>query len=83
MDRQTQVTRIKNGAKILFWLGFLFFFVYSFLAIIDFDSIADPRRQENFIVTITALANPIFFDDKTSREVAALSLQKSLRGSLR
>jgi phosphonate transport system permease protein len=70
MDKQLEVARIKNGTKILFWLGILVFFIYSFQTIIDLDEIAHPRRQESFIRILTALSNPNFFEVETSRQVA-------------
>lgn len=71
MDRQKESTKFKNGIKILFWLVFLAFFVYSFQTIMDFEHIAHPRRQESVIRILTALSKPDFSDDENNRRVAA------------
>jgi phosphonate transport system permease protein len=71
MDKPKEVARFKNGIQILFWLGFLGFFIYSFQAIMDFEGIAHPRRQESFIRMLTALSKPNFLEGETYRDVAA------------
>ena len=70
MDKQKDVTKIKNGIMILFWLIFLAFFIYSFQTIIDFEGITNPRRQESIIRVFTALSKPNFLEGETSRQVA-------------
>ncbi len=71
MDKPKESDKFKNWIVILFWLGFLAFFVYSFQTIMDFKGIAHPRRQEAFIRILTALSKPNLFEGETSRQVAA------------
>jgi phosphonate transport system permease protein len=68
MGKQKEGTNIKNGIKILFWLIFLAFFVYSFQTIMDFEGITNPRRQESLIRMLTALAKPNLFEGEASRQ---------------
>ena len=70
MDKLKDVTKFKNIVKILFWLIFLVFFIYSFQSIMDFEGVTNPRRQESFIRILTALSKPNFFEGETSRQVA-------------
>ena len=70
MDRQKESTKIKNGIKILLWLIFLTFFIYSFQTIMDFEGITNPHRQENFIRVLTAFSKPNFLEGEISRHVA-------------
>lgn len=62
MEKQQKITVIKNGAKILFWVGFLLFFVYSFQTIVDWEW--NPRRQERLIRILAAFLNPNLFEEK-------------------
>jgi phosphonate transport system permease protein len=62
---------MKNGIKILFWLAFGVFFVYSFQTIMDFEAVTNPRRHESLIRVLTALSKPNFFDGDISHNVAA------------
>ncbi|HEY9710369.1 MAG TPA: hypothetical protein V6D48_19335 [Oculatellaceae cyanobacterium] len=66
---QKDIVRVKDGIQILFWLGFLSFFIYSFLTIMNFEDIAHPRRQESVIRILTALSQPNFIEGETSRQV--------------
>ena len=70
MDKQREGARIKNGIKILFWLGLLAFFVYSLRTTMEFTRIAAPRAQERFIHDLTALSKPDFSDGEINRIVA-------------
>ncbi len=70
MDKLKDVTKFKNIAKILYWLIFLVFFIYSFQSIMDFEGATNPRRQESFIRMLTALSKPNFVEGETSRQVA-------------
>jgi ABC-type phosphate/phosphonate transport system permease subunit len=70
MDKLKDVTKFKNIAKILFWLVFLVFFIYSFQSIMDFEEVTNPHRQESFIRILTALSKPNFVESETSRQVA-------------
>ena len=70
MDKYTESTKMRNGIKILFWLIFFAFFIYSFQNIMDFEEISNSRRQESFIRVLTALSKPNFLEGETSREVA-------------
>lgn len=70
MDKPKEVARVKHGIEILFWLGFLAFFVYSFQTIMDFEGIAHPRRQETVIRILTALSQPNFSEGEIYRDVA-------------
>lgn len=69
MDMQKEVARVRDGIKILFWLGFLSFFIYSSQTILDFQDIAHPRRQESVIRILTALSKPNFIEGEISRQV--------------
>ncbi len=71
MDKQNEVAKFKNGIKVLFWLGLLAFFIYSFQTIMSFEDIAHPRRQESFIRILTALSKPDFSDNESNRQAAA------------
>jgi phosphonate transport system permease protein len=62
MEKQQKITVIKNGAKVLLWVGFLLFFIYSFQATVDWEW--DSRRQERLIRILTAFLNPNLFEDK-------------------
>lgn len=62
MESHQKITIIKNGAKVLFWLGFLLFFAYSFQTIVDWEW--NPRRQKTLIRILTAFLNPNLFEDK-------------------
>lgn len=63
MDKQGQKTiTTSNIGKILIWLGFLIFFIYSYQAIMDWESLANPSRQRAFIRILTALAQPNLFE---------------------
>jgi ABC-type phosphate/phosphonate transport system permease subunit len=62
MEKQQKITVIKNGAKVLVVLAFLFFFVYSFQSIVDWEW--NPRRQERLIRILTAFLNPNLFEGK-------------------
>jgi phosphonate transport system permease protein len=62
MEKQQKITLIKNGAKILFWVGFLLFFAYSSQSIVDWEW--NPRRQERLIRILTAFLNPNLFEGK-------------------
>jgi phosphonate transport system permease protein len=70
MDMPKEVARINNGARILLWLGFLVFFVYSFQTIIDLDGITHPRRHEAFIRMLTGFSTPDFSEGEMIRQVA-------------
>jgi phosphonate transport system permease protein len=70
MDKQQEVARIYNGMKILFWLGFFVFFVYSFQTIMDLEKIANHQRQESFFRVLMALLQPNIFKGETSHQVA-------------
>ena len=70
MDKLKDVIKFKNIAKILFWLIFLVFFIYSFQSIMDFEGATNPRHQEGFIRILTALSKPNFVEGETSRQVA-------------
>ena len=70
MDKLKENTKIRNGIKILFWLIFSAFFLYSFQNIIDFEEIKNSHRQESFIRVLTALSKPNFLEGETNREVA-------------
>ena len=82
MAKQREDTRVKNGIKILFWFGFLAFFVYSFQSIMDFEGLANPRRQEAFTRILTTLSKPNFFEGETSRQVAVQMWETILIGFL-
>jgi phosphonate transport system permease protein len=69
MDMQKEVARVKDGIKILFWLGFLAFFIYSFQIIMDFENMAHPRRQESVVRILTALSKPNFIEAEISHQV--------------
>jgi len=70
MDKLKESAIFRNGIKILFWLMFLTFFIYSFQSVINFEEISNSRRQESFIRVLTALSKPNLFEDEISREVA-------------
>jgi phosphonate transport system permease protein len=70
MDMKKEVVRVKDGIQILFWLGFLSFFIYSFQTIMDFEGIANPHRQESVIRILTALSQPNFLEGEISHDVA-------------
>jgi ABC-type phosphate/phosphonate transport system permease subunit len=71
MAKQQEVARTGNWAKVLFWLGFLVFFAYSFQAIMHLGEVADPLRQRRLVRILAALSKPSVFEAETSREVAA------------
>jgi hypothetical protein len=48
MDKRQEGNRNQRVVKILFWLGFLTFFAYSFWTTLDFGDLSHPRRQEAF-----------------------------------
>jgi phosphonate transport system permease protein len=62
MEKQQKIAIIKNGAKILFWVGCLLFFIYSFQATVDLEW--TPHRQERLIRILAAFLNPNLFEDK-------------------
>lgn len=71
MQRQNQrIATVRNGGKILIWLGIVIFFVYSYQAIIDLENISHPRRQESFARILTALSKPNLFESEISHQVA-------------
>lgn len=70
MDNLKESTNFRNGIKILFWLIFLAFFIYSFQNIINFDEISNARRQESFIRILSALSKPNFLEDDIIHQVA-------------
>jgi len=70
MDKQREAARTRNVAQILFWLGFLIFFAYSFRTIMDLEGIAHPRRLRGLIRVLTALSKPNLSEVETSRQVA-------------
>jgi phosphonate transport system permease protein len=70
MDKQKENTKFTSWIKILFWSGFLVFFIWSFQNIMDFENVTNSRRQESFTRVLTALSKPNFFEGETSREVA-------------
>lgn len=70
MDTQQEKTKIQNWMKILFWLGVLVLFAYSFQTIMNLEEIAHPGRQVAFIRILTALSKPNIMDGETSRQVA-------------
>ena len=61
---------MKHTMKILFWLFILAFSLYSLLTIIDFERIADIRRQERLMRVLAAFAQPNFQEGETTRQVA-------------
>jgi ABC-type phosphate/phosphonate transport system permease subunit len=69
MDKLKDVTKYKSVAKILFWLIFLVFFVYSFQSTMNFEGATNPRRQESLIRILTALSKPNFLEGEVSRQV--------------
>ncbi|MAT42456.1 MAG: hypothetical protein CL609_08955 [Anaerolineaceae bacterium] len=71
MDKKIAGTKIKNGLKILFWLGLFVFFVYSFQKIINLESLTNPVRQKGFVHVLTALSKPNLFDPEITSVVAA------------
>lgn len=56
------MTKVKAGVKILIWLGFSAFFIYSYQSIMDLEDLGNPRRQENMIRVLTALSKPNLFE---------------------
>ena len=70
MDMQQETTNFQNWMKILFWLVCLVFFAYSFITIMDLETIAHPGRQEHFIRILSALSKPNLFNGETIRQVA-------------
>ena len=69
MDKQKNIASVRNGIKILFWLVFIAFFIYSFRTIMDFESVTNPHRQKMIIRILTALSRPNFLDGKTFNTV--------------
>lgn len=70
MNTHKDMTTMKHTLKISFWLIILAFSLYSLLTIIDFERIADIRRQERLIGVLAAFAKPNFQDGETTRQVA-------------
>jgi len=71
MDKQTQrMARVKNGGRILIWLGLLIFFIYSYQAIIDLEGIGHPGRQKAVNRILTALSKPNLFESETGQRTA-------------
>lgn len=70
MDKLKDILMDKNAMKILCWLFLLFFFVYSFQTIMDFESAANPARQKSLVRMLTALSRLNFFEGRTSQDVA-------------
>ena len=75
MDTKQEKTKIQNWMKILFWLVCLVFFAYSFITIMDLETIAHPGRQEHFIHILSVLSKPNLFDGETIRQVAIKMLE--------
>jgi len=78
MDKQTQrMAIVKNGGKILMWLGLLSFFVYSLQTIIDWESIGGPQRNRSIVRVLTALSQPNLFEYEYKTRETPVALEKS------
>jgi phosphonate transport system permease protein len=78
MDKQTQrITEVKNGVKILMWLGLLIFFVYSLQTIVDWESIGGPQRNRSIVLVLTALSKPNLFEYEYETRETPVALEKS------
>lgn len=58
MEQRKPVVWIRQGLKVLFWLGFVVFFVYSFQSIFYIERIFEPRRYNNFFRIVRAFTKP-------------------------
>lgn len=77
MDKQThRMTWVKNGGKLLIWLGLLSFFVYSFQTIVDWESIGGPQRNRSFVRVLTALSKPNLFEYEYETRETSIVLEK-------
>lgn len=65
MDKTNKQPVVRNGIKILLWLVFLVFFIYSFQTIMDFEWVTEPYHTKLFIRVLTALTRPDFLDGET------------------
>lgn len=82
MDKQnSRNSRVKNGGKILIWLGLLIFFVYSYQAVIDLEPIGHPRRQESVVRMLTTLTKPNFFEYEYETRETPVVLEKDCQNS--
>ncbi len=81
MDKQKQrMAQVKNGMKILMWLGLLIFFIYSFQAIIDWE-IVNPLRHRSVIRVLTALSKPNLFDYEYETRGTPITLENDCQSS--
>jgi phosphonate transport system permease protein len=71
MSLRREVTRTATWANVLFWLGFILLFAYSFHTIMDLGGLASPQRQKILLRVLAALSRPSIFDADTNRRVAA------------
>lgn len=69
MDKQKRKFSVRDWIKILFWLFFLAFFIYSFRTIMDLDGMANPIRQKQIVYLLTALSRPNLLDGETFQYV--------------
>ena len=65
MDKQKRKFSVRDWIKILFWLFFLAFFIYSFRKNMDLDGMTNPIRQKQIIYILTALSRPNLLDGET------------------
>jgi len=63
----------------LIWVGFIFFFMYSYQAIIDLGDVIDPHRRSQFIRILTAFAQPNLFEYEYETRETTIALEKDCR----